>query len=245
MKEKKKTIIGIAIAVIIIIGIVLGFFLINKEKPKTDSIKFKEEYESLNDTIRESDGQKYNNIEVPEDNPVKYVSAKEAANIIKNKSGVIYIGANWCPWCRNAIPVLLEAAKNNDTKTIYYLDLTEYRNVWEVVNGELTKSQKEKDGYYELLEALDEVLGTSTYKIKGEDGQEYDTLEKRIYMPMVIAVKGGKIADTHVGTVTLTDEQNKYSNLTKEQKTELLNIYDELIKSSIVDGKCNLDNACD
>lgn len=166
MKEKKNIIIGISILIILIIGLVVGYTLLKKDDTKEDSIRFKEEYEELNDTVRESDGHSYNNVDIKEDNPIKYVSAKEAAKIIKEESGVMYIGAPWCPWCRNAVPVLFEAAKNNGVEKVYYVDLTEYRNVWEIVNGELVKSQKEKEGYYDLLNALDETLGSDTYKLK-------------------------------------------------------------------------------
>lgn len=245
MKEKKNIIIGISILIILIIGLVVGYTLLKKDDTKEDSIRFKEEYEELNDTVRESDGHSYNNVDIKEDNPIKYVSAKEAAKIIKEESGVMYIGAPWCPWCRNAVPVLFEAAKNNGVEKVYYVDLTEYRNVWEIVNGELVKSQKEKEGYYDLLNALDETLGNSTYKLKDENGIEYDTNEKRIYMPMVLGIKGGKIVETHVGTVTLDETQDKYSYLTETQKDELLSVYDKIVKSSISDGKCGLDDACD
>ena len=36
----------------------------NKPTPTADAIKFKEEYEKLNSTIRESDGAKYNSITI-------------------------------------------------------------------------------------------------------------------------------------------------------------------------------------
>lgn len=245
MKEKKNIFIIISVVVILALLLIGGYFLSKKEDSvETDAIKFKNSYESLNDTIRESDGHKYNNVTISEDNPFIYVSAKEAARIIKEDRGVIYIGANWCPWCRNAVPVLIDAVKNNGVDKIYYVDLTEYRNVWEVVNGELVKTEKEKEGYYDLLNALDEVLGQETYKLKDEDGNSYDTNEKRIYMPMVLAVKGGKIIDTHVGTVDLVDGQDKYSYLNDTQKSELLSIYDSLVKQSLPNGLCKED-ACD
>lgn len=243
MKKKRNIIIGVIILIILIISLTV-YFLLKGEDVKSDGLRFKEEYESLNDTIRESDGQKYNNLEIESDNPIVYVSPKEASEIIEKQSGVIYIGANWCPWCRNAIPVLFEAAEKNNVNKIYYVDLTEYRNVWEIINGELVKTQEEKEGYYDLLNSLDEVLEENTYKIKDKDGKEFDTNEKRIYMPMVISIKGGKIVKTHVGTVSLNENQDKYSYLTDKQKNELFNIYDELIKLSISDGKCGID-ACD
>lgn len=246
MKNKKNILITIGVIILIcVIGVViwLCFLKDNESDIKTDAVRFKESYESLNNTVRESDGADYNNVSIPEDNPYVFVSASEAARIIRAERGVIYIGANWCPWCRNAVPVLMDAAKKNKVNKIYYVDLTKYRNVWEVKDGELVKTTKEKEGYYDLLNALDEVLGEETYKVKGSDGTTYDTKEKRIYMPLVLSVKGGKIMSSHVGTVTLNEDQNKYSPLTKEQTSELLDVYDKLVKSSLPDELC--DEACD
>ena len=128
MKDKK---IILASAAALIALLIVGGFLAfkkpekeeNKTTPTADAIKFKEEYESLNGTIRESDGAKYNSVTIPEDNPIKYVDAKGALEVLKNETSIIYVGAEWCPWCRNAVPVLFDAAKDTNMKTVYYLNL--------------------------------------------------------------------------------------------------------------------------
>lgn len=239
---KKETIIPtVLLCALTLIGCICVW---NKNKTNNeDAIKFKEEYEKLNGTIRESDGAKYNDINISKKNPIQYISALEAVDIIKNKTGIIYFGANWCPWCRNAIPVLFEAAEDMNLKTVYYVDMDKTRNVWQVVDGKLEKSQIEGKGYYELLESLDSILGEN-YTLKDENGKSYDTKEKRIYMPMVIAVKNGKIVKQHVGTVELDEEQTKYSVLTKEQHKELLKTYQALIRSMKTDGSCTDDEKC-
>lgn len=219
------------LAILIIIVSALAIIK-NKNILNNDAKQLKEEYESLNDTIRESDGAKYNNVEIPEKNSIKYINALEAVEIIKNKSGIIYFGANWCPWCRNAIEVLLEVAKNKDNETIYYVNMDNVRNIWEIKEGKLEKTTKEKEGYYELLEALNDVLNKNTYKLTDKDGKEYDTLEKRIGMPLVIALKNGKIIEKHSGTVKLNETQTKYSKLEDEQKEELKNIYAKMIEKT-------------
>lgn len=221
---------GIIAAVMIVL--VFCAIIKNTNFMNNDGKKLKEEYESLNNTIRESDGAKYNNVNIPEKNPIKYINALEAVDIIKNKTGVIYFGANWCPWCRNAIEVLLEEAMNLDNQTIYYVNMDEVRNVWEIVDGKLEKTTTEKEGYYELLEALDEVLSPSTYTLTDTNGKKYDTKEKRIGMPLVIAVKNGKIETKHSGTVKLNDNQTKYSKLEDNQKEELQKIYHDLINKT-------------
>lgn len=227
MKEKRWLEILIAIIVILGVSIVLGFAL---NLPNDDALKFKEDYESLNDTIRESDGAKYNNVSISKKNPIKYVSATEAVDIIQNKEGIIYFGANWCPWCRNAVEVLFEAAATEKEKTIYYVDMDSVRNVWAVEDGKLVKTTKEGEGYYELLDALDSILGEATFTVE-DNGTVYDTEEKRIYMPLIISVKNGEIVKYHNGTVKLDDGQTKYDKLTTSQHDELLKEYQELIRS--------------
>lgn len=242
--ERKNIILKIIVLILFILTLV--FFSINKTKKQSlnDALKFKEEYESLNDKLN-SDGNSYNNVEIPENNPIKYITVKEAISIIKNGEGVIYFGVNWCPWCRNAVGVLLDAASNKMLDTIYYLDMDKVRNKFSVVDGKITKIQVEQDGYYELLDLLDEVLSKDTYKITDSDGNVYDTNEKRIYIPFVIAVKNGKILNNHISTVELNDNQNEYSYLTDEQKNELFKIYIKIIESIELEDSCGIDTNCD
>lgn len=229
---RKKIVWAIVILIALCVGIGI-FYLANQksERTETDAIRFKKEYESLNDTVRDTDGAHYNNVKISEDNPIQYISALEAIDIIKNKTGIIYFGENWCPWCRNAVEVLFAAADQNDLETIYYVEPDTVKNLWEVHNGKLIKTQEEKEGYYALLEALDEVLSEDNYILKDEDGNLYDTGEKRIYMPFIIAVKNGNIIGSHSGTVSLNEGQTKYDKLTSEQYDELYEIYDQLIRS--------------
>lgn len=231
---------------IIILGIILilgGIMYYNYNV--RDSIKIKKSYESLNGTVRESDGKKYNNVKLSSNNSFKYIDAKEANSIIKSGSGIIFLGANWCPWCRNAIEVLDDSAKSMKLDTVYYLDMDKVRNVWEVKNGKLVKTQKEADGYYKLLKLLDSTLEKETYKIQDKDGHEYDTKEKRIYIPFVVVVKDGKIMSTHLGTVELNENQDKYSKLTKKQYNKLFETYNKMISELLYDSSCNKKETCD
>ncbi|MDE5539758.1 MAG: hypothetical protein K2J20_04655, partial [Bacilli bacterium] len=213
----------------------------NTSVASRDAKKFKEEYESLNDTIRESDGAKYNNVTINEDNPIKYIDVKEAIEILKNKKGIIYIGANWCPWCRNAVPVLFDVAKSRSIDIIYYLNLDDEKDNFEIKNGTLIKTKEGTESYYELLELLKDEL--EDYILTDDKGKEYDTKEKRIYIPLVIATKDGKVEATHTGTVTLNKDQTKYSPLTEDQRKELYDIYDNMFakiyKKAFCNDKCN------
>lgn len=223
--NKKKIIITITfILVILLIGI--GLYLILR--PSKDALKFKQEYEALNNTIRESDGATYNNVKISKNNPIKYIDCQEALEILKKEEAIIYIGAPWCPWCRNAIPVLFEAAKKQKVKTIYYLNLDNEKSTFEIQDGTLVTTKEGSADYYRLLEQLKDLL--TDYSLTDNDGKIYETGEKRIYIPYVIAVKDGEIVSTHNGTVSLNENQTKYDELTQEQHDELYNIYNKMLK---------------
>ena len=108
MDKKKILLFGI----FLIVAVICAYIKI-QNKDITDAIKFKEEYENLN-------SKDYKKIEIPEDNQIKYSNYEEVVEIIENGTGVIYLGFPECPWCRNAVPVLLEAATETGIETIYY-----------------------------------------------------------------------------------------------------------------------------
>ena len=58
----------------------LFFLIITLVGCKSYSIKFKEEYESLNG-IKSSSGKKYRELKIDSDNPIVYVNEQEALNI--------------------------------------------------------------------------------------------------------------------------------------------------------------------
>jgi len=172
MKEKRLLLVGV-LAIIAFAGSCLGIYkLIDKEDTKketiSDAIKFKREYESLNGTVRQSDGEKYNSVTIPKDNPIKYIDCKEALDVLEKEQAIIYVGAEWCPWCRNAVPVLFEVAKDYNVDTIYYLNLDDEKSQYEIKNGKLTKTTNGSESYYKLLERLSDRL--NDYTIKDDNG---------------------------------------------------------------------------
>lgn len=218
----------ITITLIGLLAVISSLLLLFKTNNKVsiDAIKFKEEYESLNDTVRKSDGKTYNNIKISKKNPIKYINASEAIEVLKKDDAVIYIGANWCPWCRNAIPVLFDVAKKYDVKTIYYLNLDEIKSEFKIEDGKLIKTKDGSKEYYQLLDLLKDHL--EDYILTDNSGKSYDTLEKRIYIPLVLGIKHKSVVKTHLGTVKLNENQTKYDALTKEQEKELFQRYDDL-----------------
>ena len=188
---------------------------------ENDSNKFKEEYESLNGKTFYQN-YKYKDVTIPEDNPIKYSDYKEIIDIVKNGSGVIYLGYPECPWCRSMVSVLMEAASNTNISTIYYLNMHDVRDEYELSdNNEVKLVREGQEGYQELLEALDEIL--LDYTLKDSDGVEYSVGEKRIYVPIVIFVHDGTIVDYHMDTVET--QTNPMDELTEEEHDELYDIY--------------------
>ncbi|MCM1371090.1 MAG: hypothetical protein NC181_04315 [Clostridium sp.] len=114
---RKKVLIILDIILVIAILILLISAIIHFTK--SDSVKFKEEYEALN---------KENvSISISKDNPIKYIDINEVFDILQNKTGVIYFGFPGCPWCRNMLPILFDVAHSNNVDTINYFNPREIR----------------------------------------------------------------------------------------------------------------------
>ncbi len=233
MKDKK--ILGIIVGVVLVVLVMLGVWHFTlKDNRESDALKFKNEYEALNGTTTSSNKARYNDVNVDEKNPIKYINCKEAIDVLDKEEAIIYVGAPWCPWCRNAVPVLFDVDKSYDNKTIYYLDLDEEKSTYEVKDEKLVKTKDGSSDYYKLLDKLSDRLRDY---VLTKDGKSYETGEKRIYMPYVIGVKDGKVVGDHTGTVTLNEEQTKYDSLTSEQYNELYETYSNMFQA--VYGKSN------
>lgn len=226
----------------ILLIVVIVLLVTACKNKQTDAIKFKNEYESLNG--KKINGHVVKNIKISKDNPIKYSSYDEVLDIIKNKTGIIYLGYPECPWCRTALPVLFEAAKDYKIDTIYYINMKNERDYYEIKDGKLVykkdengKSIKGNKGYFRLLKALDNNL--KEYVLTDSDGKEYKTGEKRIYVPFIIFAHDGKIVGTHTSTVAT--QESGYDDLTEEQFDELNGIYANYIKE-LVNNYC--DEAC-
>ena len=240
---KKKIMITGIIVLLIAVAIICNINLKKEDKEKketeiTDSVKFKEEYEKLNNKINENNQKKYPQMDIPKENVIKYADVNEILDILKSKTGVIYFGYPECPWCRNAVPVLLNAAVGTGLARIYYYNANQIKNILEVDNdGNIIEKQKEKEGYRELLAALDDIL--KEYTLTDKNGKEVKTGEKRIYVPLVVFVKDGKIIGYHEATVD--SQEDPYKVLDDKQTEELYNIYVENILK-VQDSSC--DDAC-
>lgn len=238
MENRNKIILGLLIVLTIVVVSICVYFLIDSRNVDlSDSTKFRNEYMELNDKINESNGKAYPNVLISEINTVKYATENEIIELLENGTGVIYFGFSTCPWCRSLISTLTSIAENK-SETIYYLDILNIRSSFEIKDGKLDKIKNGTKGYYKILELLDDVLD-DFYLV--DNNNRYDTEEKRLYAPTVIAVQKGEITDIHVGTVS--SQESGYDKLTNDQITELEDIIRKLIDSKNQEEKCTQE-AC-
>lgn len=138
---------------------------------------FREQLFKVKENITDSEKffRDYNGVTV--DNVYKYVTAKEAIELFKVDEAVIFFGFKECIWCQEYAPILNDYAKENNVKTIYYVDIKEDR---------ANNTQE----YQELVKLLDKYL------------EDDDNNNKRIYVPDVYFIKDGKIVGHNNDTST-------------------------------------------
>lgn len=146
---KKETAIKLVLLTIFTIGSVI--FIYNSKEYKRDKVKFKEEYP-----------------QVQEDNVFVYKTGEEIVKILKNGTGVVYLGFPECPWCQEYVKHISEVAKTEQVDKIYYFNILEDR-------------KNNTKVYKEIVALLKEKL------LFDKEGNE------RIYVPDLTVVKNGKI----------------------------------------------------
>lgn len=240
---KKEKILLICVPILCAIAAVLGYLKVINTNTDSDAIKFKNEYEEYNGV--EVGNNKYSTLKISENNPIKYSTYDEIIDVIKNKTGIIYLGFPECPWCRSALPILFDVAQDNNIETIYYKNIKNDRDSYIVEDNELVyevdeegNEKKGTEGYFKLLDALDEHL--TEYTISFDD-KIYETGEKRIYAPTVVFVKDGEVLGLHVSTID--SQESGFDKLTDKQKEELYDIYEEYILE-LNNASCSIGSSC-
>ena len=233
---KKK--LYILLVIVLLIGAFFIYYKVNVIDKNTDAYKFKVEYESLNNKDNYGNN-KYRELNIDKDNMIKYSSAKEVLDKINNnESFIVYFGFAKCPWCRSMIENLLSLAKQNN-EVIYYVDVLEIRDTLEVKDGKVVVSKKGDTNYMKLLEKLDNVLDDYSLEI---DDIKYETNEKRIYAPNVVAIINGKAVKKVEGvSEKLT---NPYGKITDEMKKDSIDQLNCIFKCLEELGVCKKPNAC-
>lgn len=155
MKNKKIILIS-SIVFILLITLLVLFLVFKKNKINKnideEKIKFAEEYKTTKDNV------------------FTYRTIEEINKILKNGTGLVFLGFPECPWCRGYVPIINEVAKKEGLEKIYYFNIYEDR-------------KNNTDEYQEMVKLL---KGFLRYDDEGNE---------RIYAPSLIAVKNGKILE--------------------------------------------------
>ena len=176
--------------------------------PTEDALRFKKEYEDVNGTSREKDGMLFNNVDIPEQNPIQYINIDEFVDILNNKSGIVFLSSPTCPYCRASISSLLKAAKELKMTTIYYYDIS--------------KDENETDSENEIQEL--KRYGIITENEEGKNAWK---------IPQLLNIKDKKIVSSANGAMyELENGQTKYDKLTQIQENDIYNIYKKVLTYS-------------
>lgn len=211
MNKKTRTIaIVICLFLLVTFGIVYIFSELYAENDipittVTDAYKFKNEYESVNNNDL-GNGKKVRELTIADNNPFVYKTPEELVKMVEeDKTFVVYFGFNTCPWCRSVITSLIDSALENGIKKVYYVDVKDIRDTYELNdNNEAIRTKEGTNAYYRLLELLNPVLNDYTplkYETKKGKTKEVKIDEKRIYAPNVVVVKNGEAISMESGIV--------------------------------------------
>ena len=225
----KKSIIIISSIFLLLLFLSISLIIINKNNSK-DSLKFKKEYESLNNIIDDKTKEKYINVDIPKDNPFIYTDTFEIIRKVNNKDTfAIFFSYNTCQNARKIIPNIINISKELSINEIYYLNIKDIRNTLIInKNGYLETSKMGTEGYYQLLKIFDEIL--PEYKIDNKKLKP----GKRIYAPSIISVvEGEPISITNLEKDNILINEEDLNNNIKEVLSD--------IKPS---STCSIQTAC-
>jgi len=184
-------------SVILALFLLIYFVLIKNND--SDAVRFSKEYTS-----------------VEKNNVFVYKEPDEIIKILKNGTGIVYLGFPECPWCNAYVSILNEVAKQEGIEKIYYCNVKTIRE----------KNTKE---YKEMVKILDKNL------LYNEEG------ERRIFVPDITFVNKGEIV-MHDNETSVVEEDIKPEEYwTKEKKEALQKKLKEGIKL-ISDDMCTSCN---
>lgn len=190
MKDKGlKIIIGAVILFIVLIAVYFLFI------GGSDAKKFDREYS------------------IGEDNVFVYKNAKEVVDILKNGTGIVYMGFPECPWCQAYVKILNDSAKENGVDKIYYLNIKNDRE----------NNSKE---YQEIVNLL---RGKLVFYNEGKE---------KVTVPYVAFIANGKIIDYDNETSTMKDDITPAQFWTKEEKEKIKTKFKVVFEQVSKQGMC-------
>jgi len=205
-----------------------------------DMLRFKYEYEALNNQPNAAGTIYMKSITIPEFNLIRYTTPEEILEIAESGTGLIYFGFPQCPWCRQMTPLLIETALEKGLDVIHYIDMLPIRSTWALQDGEPVMVDPGHPYYHDLLVAFESVIepmSLNPFHLVDAEGNRINTEELRIFVPTVVAIRDGEIVASHVYTVPASAPGNLYGNqwnpLSDEETAYLRAIYEELISAMI------------
>jgi len=193
-------------------------------EPSEDALAFKLEHEELNGVVPNPDypDRIFKDMDVPENNPFRFVEFDEIVELLEGGTGIVYFGFPNCPWCRNLVPVLTDAAIDFGVEDILYRNVFEDRNLLELQDGEIVETRAGHPGYYQVLEILGDLVPVYT-------GLEDESI-RRIFVPAVVFVKDGEIIRYFQNLETFQervaeDELGGWQPMNEEEVEELTQIF--------------------
>ena len=209
--EKNNNIKNIILIVGVVLVVIIVFLLSTKMGPKGNNV--------------------INNFSISEFENVTAVGLGEyKASFAHEGNSIFFFCSNEEEKCYDMLKDLNKVAKDNEVM-IEYLNVLELRSAFKVTDGVLTKTKDGSASYYKILNLLNDEL--EDFYVEDKEGKKYNTNEKRLYAPTLVAVKDGKVTSLHVST--LDSQASGYDKLSNDQIKELEKIVSKLIASKNVE----------
>ena len=241
MNNKTNIIISV-ICFILTIGLCIFLIVHKGNKEIADALRFKKQYEDVNNLDNPFTDKKYIEIHINDDNPFVYKTGKEIVDILNNESAIVFMGYPESDLTRVFLPIFIDVLKDNNINKVYYLDILEIRDLYKY-SGSIVPAlvHEGTNAYYEIVKFLNDYL--DRYYVNDPDGNRYDTAVKRINTPTIVTIKSGKVLDYHYGVGINHDEE--HATLSEEEQISLKNILEEIIKNYREATEiCSSDIAC-
>lgn len=201
--------------------LILSIIFITFGCKRVDGILFKEDFEKENYNTKIK-------VSIPSNNPMTYITEEDLIKKIENKEDIIVLfGYSKSIETRSMIENLISIAKDNNIKTIYYLDILEIRDEKTLENDEIKTTKNGTEDYNKLVELLKDNL--EDYKINNQ------SVGKRIYSGTIL-----KISNKNISIIRGISDNFNINNYNDDMKKES---YDK-INNFLNNNSCNPNEGC-